>query len=199
VALAALAGREPEVAALLKQIATESPLRLFWVLKLTSVAARSRDESRRAIAAIQLAAIDLLKPSLPQLNAEERLALDRIEAAALAAAGRRDEAVVAYAKLNEADADDAAILTAYASLLLDSTDPHQLERALGLWRAIAARSKPRSPDWQQAKYSVALAQFRLGDRAASAALLRYILETPPGLAGSPWEARYNDLLKRCQP
>jgi hypothetical protein len=50
----------------------------------------------------------------------------------------------------------------------------------------------------QAKYSVALAQLKLGDKASAAALLAYVLETPPGLAGNAWEAKYRDLLAKCQ-
>ena len=78
------------------------------------------------------------------------------------------------------------------------TDRAQLQQALDQWRLIASRSQPRAPRWIQAKYSVALAQFKLGDRDGAATLLQYILETPPGLTGSPWEAKYNDLLRQCQ-
>jgi hypothetical protein len=30
-------------------------------------------------------------------------------------------------------------------------------------------------------------------------LLRYMLETPPGLKGTEWEAAYAELLRKCSP
>jgi len=200
VALAAQPSREMESVDVLRQIGSASPAQLFAVLEgLTRIAARSSGESRRAVAATQLAAVNLLATSRQQLGAKEQLSLGQIEAEALAAAGRRDEALAAYARLSEAHPDDASVQAGFAALLLDSTDRRQLEQALDQWRTVAARCKPRTTRWQQAKYSVALAQFKLGDRAGASALLRYILETPPGLAGSEWEAKYALLLKRCQP
>jgi hypothetical protein len=85
----------------------------------------------------------------------------------------------------------------YAQLLLDGNDPPSLQKALNAWRRIAARSRPHTDRWRRAKYSVALAQFKLGDRAAAAQLLRYMLETPPGLAGSGFEEEYAELLRKC--
>ena len=66
------------------------------------------------------------------------------------------------------------------------------------WRIIASRTRPRTPRWYKAKYSVALAQFKQGDRAAAATLLKYLLETPPGLKGTEWEARCTGLLRQCE-
>jgi hypothetical protein len=73
----------------------------------------------------------------------------------------------------------------------------QLRQALDRWRFIAGRTKPRTARWLEAKYSVALAQFKLGDRAGAATLLRFLLETPPGLKGTEWEGAYADLLRKC--
>ena len=44
---------------------------------------------------------------------------------------------------------------------------------------------------------IAVAQSKLDERSAAATLLRYILETPPGLKGTEWETRYQELLKKC--
>lgn len=199
VALAGQAGREAEAAELLRQISAASPPQLLAVLDgLSQVAARSQNTSRPAIATAQLIAVSLLEPHRQALSATEQLALSRVHAEALAAMGRRDEALVAYAQLAKANPDSGPIQEAYAALLLDSKDAAQLRQALDQWRLVASKSQPRSPRWQQAKYSVAKAQFKLGEPAAAATLLRFILETPPGLAGSEWEPRYRELLRQCE-
>ena len=38
-----------------------------------------------------------------------------------------------------------------------------------------------------------------GARANAAALLRFLLETPPGLKGTDWEAAFTELLQKCGP
>jgi hypothetical protein len=185
---------------LLRGVGGDSPLQLFAALRgLTQIAGHSSAGSRSAVGAVQLAAIELLAASRQQFTAAEQLWMSRVECEALAAAARRDEALAAYARLAAAQPEDAAVQEGYAAVLLDSTDSNQLAQALDQWRLVAAKSKPRTPLWQRAKYSVALAQFKLGDRAGAAALLRYVLETPPGLAGSECDAKYRDLLRQCQP
>ncbi|MDX1947774.1 MAG: hypothetical protein SFU86_20420 [Pirellulaceae bacterium] len=77
------------------------------------------------------------------------------------------------------------------------TDKGSLTAALSQWRIIASRTKPRTPRWFKAKYSVALAQLQLGDPAGAATLLRFLLETPPGLKGTGWEEAFTKLLARC--
>lgn len=111
--------------------------------------------------------------------------------------GRRAEALAGMAMLAKANPDNGDIQVKYAELLLAADDTPSLKLALDRWRIIASRSKPRTPRWYQAKYSVALAQFKLNDRASAATLLKYLLETPPGLKGSEWEAPCADLLRRC--
>jgi hypothetical protein len=81
---------------------------------------------------------------------------------------------------------------------LAAGDAASLKLALDRWRIIASRSKPRTPRWFKAKYSVALAQFRQNDRSGAATLLKFLLETPPGLKGTEWEARCTDLLRQCE-
>ena len=111
---------------------------------------------------------------------------------------RRGEALASLAKLAKENPDSAAIQEKYADLLLAAGQVESLKLALDRWRMIASRSKPRTPRWYKAKYSVALAQYRLNDRAGAATLLKYLLETPPGLNGTEWEARCTDLLRQCE-
>ena len=162
-------------------------------------------QAQLAIAlASQAAKADEALAMLRQLGGERaRLSRDlqervaRAEAESLAAAGRRDEALTLYAKLVAAHPDSGPIQEGYAELLLAGEDKQSLTAALAQWRIIASRARPRTELWRKAKYSVALAQLKLGDKAGAAALLRYVLSTPPGLAGTEWEAKYTALLEQC--
>jgi tetratricopeptide (TPR) repeat protein len=133
-----------------------------------------------------------------RLSGDLRDALARAEAESLAASGRRDEALALYRKLVAAHPDSGPLQEGYAALLLAGDDKDSLTVALAQWRIIASRSKPRTDRWWQAKYSVALAQFKLGDKAGAATLLRYVLHTPPGLAGTAWEEKFTALLEECE-
>jgi hypothetical protein len=179
---------------------SESPEQLSAVIDgLARVREQSPAQQREAIANLQLVAIESLAPRRAELTADLRRSLDRAEASALAAAGQRDRALAAYRKLAAANPDDGGVQQGYAELLLAGDDRDSLQAALTQWRVIASRSRPRSERWLRAKHSVALAQYKLGDNAGAAALLAYVLETPPGLAGSAWEGQYRELLAKCIP
>jgi predicted Zn-dependent protease len=196
IALAGQANRHDEVPAMLRTIGADSPAQILAVLHGLSLSAqRSRSEDRPRIAKLQLLAAALLAPARSQLTPEDQQTLDRAGAEALAAADRRDEALDAYKSLAAAHPDSGAIRQGYAELLLAGDDKASLEAALAQWRIIASRSRPRTDRWYQAKYSIAQAQFKLGDKAGAATLLRYTLETPPGLADTGWEQRFQELLK----
>jgi tetratricopeptide (TPR) repeat protein len=135
-----------------------------------------------------------LNESLPKKSG----VIDRAGAEALVAAGRVDEALVAYAKLSKENLDSGQIQEGYAALLLKSDDPDRLKLAVDQWRLVANRSRPRTSRWFQARYSMALAHYKLGDRETAAKQLRYLLETPPGLKDTEWEQPFSDLLRKCE-
>ena len=82
--------------------------------------------------------------------------------------------------------------------LLDADDNATLQQALNQWRRVAARSRPRSPRWFRAKYSIALAQHKLGDNVGAAKLIRY-LQATEDLQANGWHAQFQQLLERCEP
>jgi hypothetical protein len=184
---------------LLKDMSQASPDQLLDLLVgLSAVASRSRPEARREIASLQLATVKLLAPQRQRLSKENQLALDRVEADALAAANRRDEALRLYERLAKENPSHGGIQEAYGDLLLAGGDKTSLMSAVAQWRVVVARSKPRTERWFKAKYSIALAQSKLGDKAAAAGVLEYTLRTPPGLEGTPWKVRYEALLEACR-
>lgn len=197
-AIAGQAGRRDDALNMLSQIGQASPEQLLDLLAgLSAIVNRSRKEVRPQIAGIQLQAAEMLWPQRAQLKKSAVLALTRIRAEALAATGKRSEALAAFAALAKDNPDSAAIQEGYADLLLTG-DAASIKQSLDQWRRILSRSKPRSELWFKAKYSVALAQFKLGEKKDAAAVLRYTLEVPPGLAGTAWQDKYEALLRECE-
>lgn len=198
-ALAVLPGREREAQAAIQQSAGAAPQQLLAsVERLGQIADTSPPSLRSVVARLQLQTITLLDSKRNQLPAAEQVTLDRVRAAALLLAGKRDDALKLYAQLAKAHADNGPIQEGYADGLLAGSDKPSLEQALDQWRRISARSKPRTPRWFKAKYNIALAQYKLGDRAAAKQLLLYSLETPPGLEGTGWQQSFTELLRKCE-
>ncbi len=201
VALASQPGRQAEATQKIKQMAAASPTDLLQMVQgLTEVASRAGAASQLQMATLQLDAISQLWPNRSTLSATAQFQLTKARAAALAMAGKNDaakrrEAEAAYAQLAKDHPRDAAIQQGYATLLLESSDAATLQTALKQWRRIAAASRPRSDLWWQAKYSVALAQSRLGQKQEAATLIRYLKAVPPGLKGSPLEREFEALLR----
>ena len=197
-AIAGQSGRRDDALKMLSQIGQASPEQLLDLLAgLSAVINRSRKEVRPQIAGIQLQAADMLWPQRSKLSKNATLALTRIRAEALAATGKRPEALAAFAALAKENPNSAEIQSNYADLLLTG-DLASIKQALDHWRRILSRAKPRSELWFKAKYSVALAQFKLGEKKDAAAVLRYTLELPPGLAGTVWQDQYEALLRECE-
>ena len=198
-ALATQPAKRSAAEQILKEMSEASPEQLLDLLGgLSAAVSRSRPEARQPIASLQLATLELLAPQRQRLNKEDVLALDRIQAEALAAANRRDEALRLYSRLAKENPSHGGIQEAYGDLLLAGGEKESLTAAVTQWRIVAARSKSRTERWFKAKYSVALAQSKLGDKAAAASILEYTLKTPPGLDGTAWKARYEALLDACR-
>ncbi len=199
VAIAGQPGRRDDALKLLEGIGQASPAQLLDLLDGLSVAiARAPADVRSEIAGVQVQAVELLWPQRARLEKPAALALERIRAEALAATGQRQQALAAFAGLAKANPDSGPVQEAYADFLLAGVDKESLTQALDQWRRILARARPRTELWFKAKYSLALAQYRLGDKKEAATRLRYTLETPPGLDGTTWKKRFEELLKQCE-
>jgi hypothetical protein len=111
--------------------------------------------------------------------------------------GDTEAALNAYAALVRKYTSQATVQVAYAEQLLLSEDREQLLLALSQWRRVATKTRPRTARWFRAKYSVALAHFKLGDKKAAADLIRY-LQATEDLAASGLEGEFRELLERSR-
>jgi tetratricopeptide (TPR) repeat protein len=98
--------------------------------------------------------------------------LVRLRASALAAAGRRQEAIAAYAQLAEQLPDDGQVQESYAALLAGSDSAADLRAALVRWQQVEQRSRPGSTRWYRARQARIELLRRLGDHEAEEKLLR---------------------------
>lgn len=199
VAMASQPAKQAEAQALVQQLAAASPASLMEMIEgLARIEARSKGGTNKALAELALQAVRTLETRRSSLSATQQLRLDTIAASALATTGQRAEAVSRYAKLAQANPNDGAIQEGYARLLLEGEDRASWQAALDQWRRISSKSPPQTERWYRAKYSVALAQYRLGQKEQAAQLIRFMIETPPGLANCPIEREFQELLAKCQ-
>lgn len=190
-------GRDAEALKLAEQLGEASAVQLLDLFQQVSTIVESSDEiAKPKLAAVQLAIGALLKPKLTELDVSQHRSIERQHARALWNAGQRESALAAYAKLAQRQPNDGPVQEAYANLLSTSDDPATLQRALDQWRRVAAKSRPRSARWFKAKYSIALTQYKLDDKAGAAKLIRY-LDATEELAKSGLQQEFQDLLEKC--
>lgn len=192
-------GRDQEALELARELgsaSTEQLLDLFQ--QIASVVASANSAARPTLAALQLEIGASLTEKLGELSPSQQRVVQSELASALETAGQTEAALAAYAKLAKEHPTDGAIQEAYASSLLNSTDQRTLKLALDQWRRVASKSRPRSDRWFKAKYSIALSQFKAGDKPAAAKLIRY-LQATEDLSESEWQPKFDELLARCSP
>ncbi|MDE0735552.1 MAG: hypothetical protein OSB47_07005, partial [Pirellulaceae bacterium] len=133
-----------------------------------------------------------------QLPAADQLQFTRLRGLALADAGRFTEAQQLFRQLALDHPRSGSIQETYAELLSAGKDPQHWQQALQQWRRVGQFSPPKSARWYRSKYQVAETYLRLGKPQEAAARIRY-LQATSGLEASGIQARFEALLKRCQP
>ena len=167
---------------------------------LARISAQADEPGRRSIAALQVEVVRLARASKADSKTtplgNDNPALKIAEADALAAAGRRNEALAAYKSLAAERSDDAAVQRAYGRLLLAADD--HLFAALKQWRLVEQKSRPGTPGWFEAKYSIALAHERSGEKQQAARVVTLLAVLYPDLGGEEQAAKFRGILTRCQ-
>ena len=196
VALAAQPTRRGEALQRLRQLGDSKPDQMLSLLdQLSKLSAGFNQASRREIAALVLEVSDTLLKQAGTLSDDQRDAIERRRADALVNAGRQQEAAALLATLAKRHPRDAAIQEAYAELLLDASDRTSLTLALEKWRFISSRSRPATERWWRAKYNIALAHDRLGNKADARKVLLYAQATGSGKPSEKLAKEIEALLK----
>jgi exonuclease VII small subunit len=197
VALALQTARRDEALQRLAALQNASPqLALEMLQRLSALHASAPPALRSTLGQLQLQLIDRVESTA---DAAMRVQLERIRGAALAAVGRREEALQALSQLVADYPRDGRLQIEYAQLLEQGGDERSWQAALDQWRIVAQHVRPRTDDWYLAKYSLAQAQCELGQRQDAAKLLRYVLLVAPPPDDSVWKKSFEQLLSRCEP
>ncbi|HVC96198.1 MAG TPA: tetratricopeptide repeat protein, partial [Pirellulales bacterium] len=147
-------GRRDEAARLLEDLAESSPEQLLLLVEgLDRMAAGSTAAVRRELAELELRAADLLSARRAGLDEAARKQLDLTLVDAMAATGRRVEALSAAGKLAREFPRDGRIQETHAQLLLDGEAESDWRAALEQWRAIETKCKRGGERWFRSIYS----------------------------------------------
>ncbi len=192
-------GKQEQADAIIRQLGAGEPRQIFQtVVALATLTRRATGNARTQLAQLQLILTAQLKDRTGQLSASDQLQFKQLRGQALADAGRFEEAQKLFQQLVMDQPRSGSIQETYAELLSASKDPQHWQQALQQWRRVGQFSPPKSARWYRSKYQVAETYLRLGKRQEAAARIRY-LQATSGLEASGMQARFEALLKRCQP
>ncbi|MGB6043426.1 MAG: hypothetical protein WBF93_09750 [Pirellulales bacterium] len=165
---------------------------------LSSLIRDRQGERQEATAGLQLVVLQKIDGYSDQLPQQRQRNLAVAKAEALAAAGRRGDALTQYESLAERFRDDGAIQEGYAQLLVEGSDRDELKRALERWRDVERRSRSGSAAWYRAKYGQALAHHGTGNSKQAIRIIKLTEVLHPGLGSPAMMSKFADLLQRCQ-
>ncbi|MDH3717719.1 MAG: hypothetical protein OES79_06305, partial [Planctomycetota bacterium] len=157
-----------------------------------------RIAGRQAVAELQLQVLNLQETQADNQAAARKKSTAVARAEALAAAGRRAEALKTYAELAGKYVDDGALQESYAQRLLEGSDHAAWQAALLRWREVQRHSRPGSPRWFRAKYSQALAHHRLDNSPQAVRIIKLTEVLHPQLGGPEMKTRFVELLQKCE-
>lgn len=190
-------GRESDAREMLLQVGMASTSQLFLLFQQVAVLMESATGSAKTDLARLVADVaKRLESQRTELDPAQNLLVDQHLAKALAATGATNDAYDLFSRIAKEHSSNASVQEDFARFLLDSDDKDRLRQALDQWRLVAARTRPRTDRWFRAKYSVAVAHFKLNDKAGAAKLIRY-LQATEDLAPSGIEKEFDALLSRC--
>jgi tetratricopeptide (TPR) repeat protein len=186
-------GKQREAGELVEQLPRASAADQLALLEvLAAVRRRAEPDAAGKLADIELAVQDELLKDRSGLDAAARRAVSRERAAALAAAGRRTEALDALESLATANPRDGETQEALAQLLASGDD--DLEAAIAKWREVATRSRPGTPRWFRAHYELAHTQLRAGHPTDARATIDAVAAKYPDFGGVSWKGRFERLM-----
>ncbi len=198
VALAGQPGKRQEARRLLEKLGGGSKDRLLDLISsLSTLARQAAPQMRGELAVLQLAALAKLEEDDVLLDESMRIRIPQVKAEALAASGRIDEALALYRSLVRQYPNNRAIHFDMAQLLLDGDSKSASQQALDEWARIAKRCRRGTDEWYRAKYSIALAYCKLGNRTEAVKRIRYWKATSD-IDQSDWKVRFDKLLAKCE-
>jgi hypothetical protein len=199
VAALAASGQGPEAARLLKQIPIGTTAEAVSLVELLSATRdRANDNAMRPLAEIELAAIDNLLAKRDELDAETVKRVSQQRIGTLVGLERRSDAIEALKSLAEQYPRDGTLQEQLAELLAGGGDAQSQRAALAKWHEVATHSRPGSPRWFRAHFSIARLQLDLGEPGKARATIRLVEASHADFGGPEMKARFVQLLAESQ-
>ncbi len=191
-------GKWSEAEDLLTRLGNVPPEQLVEMLELLShVADHAEARHRAPLAQLQSRVADKLMPHQETLAPPQRTLLLVTQADALARLGQQAKALELYRRLTAELANDGRVQEGYAALLLEHDERALVSEALEKWRSVLERSQPQSQQWFRAKYAVALAHYKLGNKEQAAKIIQLTRTLYPDLGGPDRQKEFLELLQTC--
>jgi len=192
-------GRSHEAAKLVEQLSAGNLDAMLAMLDRMSRMPRPAEvQPRRDIASIEARAAEMVLDRDAELDERGRRLAETVLAAALAEAGRADEADLQYKRLRQQYPRDARLLEQHAALLLSRGDAQSQRRALQAWRELERHSRTGSQLWFRAKYGLCAALLALGNRTQAEKILSLTEVLHPDLGGPVMKAQFIDLFRKTR-
>lgn len=197
VAALAANGQVDQAEKLLQQIPIDATADALAVSQLLGDArGRASREAARKLARLELTVLDDLLLARDKIDAKALPGIARQRAAALAAAGRRAEALAALRALAAENPRDGQTQEDLAALMAGG-DRESQKAALEQWRLVASKSRPGSPRWLRAHYGLARTQLDLGNPQQASNVIKLVAAAHPDLGGAQMKASFEQLLAAC--
>ena len=193
-------GRRDEARRLLEEMADSSPEQLLLLVDGFGSDGRRFDDRRSAqVAELELRAAELLRARRAGLDEAARKQLELTLVDALAATGRRDEALSAADKLADEFPRTDGFKRRYAQLLLDGATESDWRAGAGPV-AFANRTKCKTGGerWYRSIYAQALALQRSGQGGPGRQTHQAHARAPPGTRRSEDESQIPRIVEKVQ-
>ena len=181
----------------LQQLSAHNPRELLRVLEgLSPLTTLVPAKSRPDLGELQLAAAQKLLEQRDQLSPEDRRRLDECVARAYVLTGQNRRAFELYEKLLAASPRDVALLTTYAETLQTCSTRDCLQKAVTMWRKVAATQATGSIPWLTARLHECECLFELQEFAECKKLLSVTRLLYPKLGNDTLRDQFLKLEKR---
>lgn len=185
-----------QTAANLTMISTQQRFEL--VEGLDRLATSPLDDLPSGLALLALQTLAPWSADGGDLSPEQRRRAAILKARALLATEKIADARAVAAPLAKAWPKDAAVQELLIRVLLAAGDPAAVNDALAAARLLEQGSQAGSPRWFRAKYYLASAHERLGNKDRAAKIVSLLQVLHPDLGGPALKPRFEQLLARCQ-
>ena len=187
-------GRMDEAQQLFHELAITDPETLLSLLQgLSDLTADIPAAHRQELAHLQLDTAQEIRLQQPELTPKQRRSLDESIADAYLAAGNLPNAIAFYEKLLKQSPRNRSHLRTVAELLQQTGEEASIRRAKSYWQRYERTVAKGTPEWFEARLSIAACAISLGEKEQARKLIGLTRLVYPELGGMEMTRRFEAL------